>query len=56
MRPLAVGVSYLFNPEGNTDWGLVMSATFFVIAPLVVVFIWAQRYIIEGITAGATKG
>lgn len=56
MRPLAVGVSYLFNPEGNTDWGMVMAATFFVIAPLVAVFIWAQRYIIEGITAGATKG
>lgn len=56
MRPLAVGISYLFNPEGNTDWGLVMSATVFVIAPLVLLFIWAQRYIIEGITAGATKG
>ena len=30
--------------------------TFFVIAPLLVVFILAQKLIIEGITAGATKG
>jgi ABC-type glycerol-3-phosphate transport system permease component len=29
---------------------------FFVIAPLIVVYIFAQRYIIEGIAAGATKG
>lgn len=56
MRPIAVGISSLFNPEGTTDWGLVMAATFFVIAPLMAVFLWAQRYIIDGITAGATKG
>lgn len=56
MRPLAVGMSYLNDPEGNTEWGMVMAAAFFVIAPLVVVYVFAQRYIIEGIAAGATKG
>lgn len=56
MRPLAVGVSYLHDPEGNTEWGMVIAATFFVIAPLVAIYVFAQRYIIEGIAAGATKG
>ena len=56
MRPLAVGMSFLHDPEGNTDWGLVMAAAFFVIAPLVAIYIFAQRYIIEGIATGATKG
>jgi len=56
MRPLAVGMSYLHDPEGNTEWGVVMAAAFFVIAPLVAVYLFAQRYIIEGIAAGATKG
>ncbi|HET8521759.1 MAG TPA: carbohydrate ABC transporter permease [Thermomicrobiales bacterium] len=56
VRPLTVGISYLFDSEGNTDWGVVMAATVFVIMPLLIVFLWAQRYIIEGITAGATKG
>ena len=56
MRPLAVGLSYLFDPEGNTDWGVVMAGTIFVLAPLVIVYIFAQRFIIEGIAAGATKG
>jgi ABC-type glycerol-3-phosphate transport system permease component len=56
MRPLAVGVSYLNDPDGNTQWGMVMAAVFFVIAPLIVVYIYAQRHIIEGIASGATKG
>lgn len=56
MRTLTVGITYLFDNEGTTNWGVVMAATIFVIAPLIVIFLWAQRYIIEGITSGATKG
>jgi sn-glycerol 3-phosphate transport system permease protein len=56
MRTLTVGISSFYDVEGNTDWGLVMAATLFVIFPLLVVFVFAQRFIIEGLTAGATKG
>jgi len=56
MRTLTVGISTFFDMEGNTDWGIVMAATLFVIFPLLVVFVFAQRFIIEGLTAGATKG
>jgi len=56
MRTLTVGLTYLFDNEGNTQWGVVMAGTVFVLAPLIVVFILAQRFIIEGITSGATKG
>jgi sn-glycerol 3-phosphate transport system permease protein len=56
MRPLTVGLTYLVNHEGNTQWGVVMAATIFVVVPLLVVFAFAQRLIIAGITAGATKG
>jgi sn-glycerol 3-phosphate transport system permease protein len=56
MRTLTVGLTYLFDSEGNTQWGVVMAGTVFVLAPLIVIFIWAQRFIIEGITSGATKG
>jgi sn-glycerol 3-phosphate transport system permease protein len=56
MRPLTVGLTYLFDQEGNTRWGPVMAASIFVIAPLLIIFAWAQRHIIEGIAAGATKG
>jgi ABC-type maltose transport system permease subunit len=33
-----------------------MAATFFVVFPLLFVFMFAQRFIIDGLTAGATKG
>ncbi|MDP9366662.1 MAG: carbohydrate ABC transporter permease [Chloroflexota bacterium] len=56
MRTLTVGISSLYDLEGNTQWGVVMAATIFVIFPLLVVFVFAQRFIIEGLTAGATKG
>jgi sn-glycerol 3-phosphate transport system permease protein len=56
MRTLTVGLTYLFDQEGNTNWGIVMAAALFVIVPLLVIFAWAQRHIIEGIAAGATKG
>ncbi len=56
MRPLTVGLTYLVNRESNTQWGQVMAATVFVIVPLLIVFALAQKLIIEGITAGATKG
>lgn len=55
MRTLSVGISYLYNPESVVRWGPLMAGTFFVIAPLLVVYVWAQRHIIEGITSGATK-
>jgi sn-glycerol 3-phosphate transport system permease protein len=56
MRTLPIGIAFLFDQEGNTDWGVVMAASLFVILPLPVVFVWAQKHIIEGLTAGATKG
>lgn len=56
MQVLTIGVSSLFQPDGSTPWGIVMAGACFALAPLIIVFILAQRYIIEGLTAGATKG
>jgi len=56
MRTLTVGLTYLFDQEGNNDWGSIMAGAIFVIVPLLIVYLWAQKHIIEGITAGATKG
>ena len=56
MRVLPVGLSYLYEQEGTNQWGIIMAATIFVVLPILVIFIWAQRHIISGLTAGATKG
>lgn len=56
MRVLPIGLAWLLDQEGNTQWGTVMAGTLFVVLPVMLVFLWAQRYIIDGIAAGAVKG
>lgn len=56
MRTLPIGVARLLDQEGLARWGVVMAGTMFVVLPVVVLFVWAQRYIVEGIAAGAVKG
>ena len=56
MRTLPIAISRLLDAEGNTEWGIVMAATLMVVVPVIFVFLFAQRYIVEGIAAGAVKG
>ncbi len=56
MRVLSIGIRGLLIEEGSIDWGVVMAGTLFVVLPVLVVFLYAQRYIVDGIAAGAVKG
>lgn len=56
MRVLPIGIYWLRVEEGTINWGVVMSGTLFVVVPVVIVFLYAQRYIVDGIAAGAVKG
>ena len=56
MRVLPIGIYWLRAEEGNIDWGAIMAGTLFVVLPVVLVFLYAQRYIVDGIAAGAVKG
>jgi sn-glycerol 3-phosphate transport system permease protein len=56
MRVLPIGIRGLILEEGSIDWGVVMAGTLFVVLPVLIVFLYAQRYIVEGIAAGAVKG
>lgn len=56
MRVLPIGIYWLMVEEGSIEWGVVMSGTLFVVVPVVLVFLYAQRYIVDGIAAGAVKG
>ena len=55
MRVLSIGIYWLRVEEGAIDWGVVMAVTMFVVVPVLSVFLWAQRYIVDGIAAGAVK-
>lgn len=40
----------------NTDWGAVILGTALAVVPLLILFAFASRQVIEGLTAGAVKG
>ena len=56
MRTLPIGLSLLQDSEGSTQWGIVMAGAVLVVLPVLVLFLWMQRHIVEGITAGSVKG
>lgn len=53
--PLPVGLSY-FQGLHNTNWELLMAATVMMMLPILVVFIFAQRFFVEGIKLSGIKG
>lgn len=56
MRTLPIGIYWLRNSEGVINWGVVMAGSLFLIIPVMIAFLFVQRYIVEGIAAGAVKG
>jgi sn-glycerol 3-phosphate transport system permease protein len=56
MRTLSVGIALLFQKETGTQWGVVMAGTLYVVLPIVILFLFVQSHIVEGIAAGAVKG
>ena len=45
----------LTSKEG-TNYGLMASTVSLVVIPVIIVYIFLQKYIIKGMTAGAVKG
>ncbi len=57
IRPLTVGVVMLKDQgEGVSAWNLMMAGTVLSIVPILIVYLFMNRYFIEGITQGAIKG
>lgn len=54
IRTLSVGV-YAFRGENFVDWGGMTAASTITILPVVILFLFLQRYFIDGL-AGAVKG
>jgi multiple sugar transport system permease protein len=53
--PVAYGLA-TFRGAHGTDWGLTMAITMLVIVPVVIIFFFAQRVFVEGITLTGVKG
>jgi raffinose/stachyose/melibiose transport system permease protein len=54
-RTLPTGL-YTFQGQHVTQWTILMAGTLLVLVPIMVLYVFLQRYMIAGITAGATKG
>ena len=48
--------SYTFVGQMNTKWQYAMTAMVLTVLPSIIVFIFLQKYIVEGVVAGAVKG
>jgi len=58
-RPEMIGITRLLNEltsQEGTNYGLMASAVTLVIIPVIIVYVFLQKYIIKGMTAGAVKG
>jgi multiple sugar transport system permease protein len=54
-RTLPIAIA-LFQGEHSTSWGLVFAASAIAVAPVLAVFLAAQRQFVSGLTSGAVKG
>jgi multiple sugar transport system permease protein len=53
---VAVGLSFLKNPYGGaTDWGPLMAMGLLSVAPVLILYVAAQRYFIQGIVTTGLK-
>jgi len=55
LKTLSVGIADLYNAT-VIDWGMIMSGGMLITIPVLVFFIFIQRYLIAGWGAGAVKG
>ena len=55
-KTIPIAVQFLKQSHGQVDWGAMMAVLVLAIVPIVVFYIAAQKYIIEGVLAGAVKG
>lgn len=55
MRTIQLGLT-LFRSQHNVEWGILMAGTTLATAPTVALFLFAQRYFIQGIALTGIKG
>ena len=55
-KTLPIAIQYLKQSHGQLDWGAMMAVLVLAIIPIVIFYMICQKYIIEGVLAGAVKG
>lgn len=55
LKTVSLGLQY-FMGQHNSQWNLMMAAATVITIPMIIVYFFAQRYFIEGITFSGLKG
>ena len=55
-KTIPIAVQYLKGGYGSVDMGALMGVLVLAIIPIIIFYLFCQRYIIEGVVAGAVKG
>ena len=56
-RTLIVGIMSLKNSgQAAANWNLMLAGATVAMLPILIVYLFANRYFVEGLTAGALKG
>ena len=55
-KTIPIAIQYLKGGYGSIDWGAMMAMLVLAIIPIIVFYVACQKYIIEGVVAGAVKG
>jgi len=52
---LSVGINFFVGIAGTVVWGNIMAMAVLIIVPALIFFLFLQRYMVSGLTAGAVK-
>ena len=55
-KTIPIASQFLKQSHGQIDWGAMMAVLVLAILPIIIFYIACQKYIIEGVLAGAVKG
>ena len=55
IRPLSVGVASLKDNESVTEWNVIFAGNMFLVAPIIIVYIFCSKYIIRAFAYNGVK-
>ena len=55
-KTIPIAIQYLKGGYGSVDMGAMMAMLVLSILPIVILYLFLQKYIIKGMVAGAVKG
>jgi sn-glycerol 3-phosphate transport system permease protein len=55
VRPITIGVARLKDTEGNLQWNLIMAGNLFLVLPILLIYLFASKYIINSFAYSGIK-